>query len=860
VAAGAAAAAGVLLAPAAHADTPTLIAQIVLNGAPTGAIAEFERDGPSLFAPRSALAGLGLDLPGDSEVIDLAAIPGVRFSVDERTQSVLLTVDARAAAEGGGVRLGRSRRSGRELTDYGLYALAPPAQAATDGPLVAQIVLNGTATGAITEFERRGSALLAPTSALRGVGLHVPDTPVVDVARLPGVRFSVDDRTQSVALIADASAFARHHIEGRRDGSRVADSADWGGLIDYGFYALAEEGGESGASATLDVRLFGPGGVFASGFLATTSSEAEGANLVRLDTSFTMVHPESARRLTFGDFVGAGLSWTRPVRAAGLSLATDFAIRPDIVLEPLPEVSGMAAAPSAVDLYVNGVRRLSARTETGPFSIKRAPIVDGHGRVTLVVTDELGRQSVQSFQYYGSGELLRPGLSATAFESGLVRRGFGSGSDTYKTAFASFTGRWGLTENLTGEGHLLASEGVTGAGAGFVGKLAQAGIVGAALDLSSARRGEGARMHLSLRRQTGRYSVYASAQESFGRFVDLAGAAGDPIIVRGLLAGASVYDDRLGSFGVNYNRQERTDATFGIVAANWSRSFGRLATVYVNGFASTEDWASNGISVGLSAPLGRTRSIGADVSSYAGRTSAAVRVAQAASAEGGWAWRATAEGGDRNRVEGEVRRVSDYGDLGIGAAATDEGLAARVFGSGSVVWMGGAPRLSARTGDAFVMVDTGMPGVEISVENRPAGRTGRDGRLLIERLPAYTPTRIAVRPESVALGARIEGVSAEVRPPRGAGVNVKLPVREITSALATLVLPDGSPVPVGARVTLNGRPSGVVGYDGASYLTFLQSENRLEVDLPTGRCLVEVPHVRPTKDLPEIGPLVCRPA
>ena len=52
----------------------------------------------------------------------------------------------------------------------------------------------------------------------------------------------------------------------------------------------------------------------------------------------------------------------------------------------------------------------------------------------------------------------------------------------------------------------------------------------------------------------------------------------------------------------------------------------------------------------------------------------------------------------------------------------------------------------------------------------------------------------------------------------------------------------------------------VVGYDGASYLTFLESENRLEVDLPTGRCLVEVPHVRQTKDLPEIGPLVCRPA
>ena len=145
------------------------------------------------------------------------------------------------------------------------------------------------------------------------------------------------------------------------------------------------------------------------------------------------------------------------------------------------------------------------------------------------------------------------------------------------------------------------------------------------------------------------------------------------------------------------------------------------------------------------------------------------------------------------------------------------------------------------------------------MENRPAGRTGRDGRLLIEGLPAYSRSRIAVRPESVPLGAHIEGVSAEVRPPKHAGVTVSLPVRTVSAATVRLVTPGGAEVPVGSPVRLNGEDAGLVGYGGVSFLTDLKGENRLEVTLPNGRCLVEVPHVEQSNDLPEIGPLVCRP-
>lgn len=72
---------------------------------------------------------------------------------------------------------------------------------------------------------------------------------------------------------------------------------------------------------------------------------------------------------------------------------------------PLPELSGSAAVPSTVDVYVDNAQRASRSVPSGPFSITNLPIITGAGTARLVVRDALGRETVSETPFYASSDL-----------------------------------------------------------------------------------------------------------------------------------------------------------------------------------------------------------------------------------------------------------------------------------------------------------------------------------------------------------------------------------------------------------------------------------------------------------------------
>jgi len=54
------------------------------------------------------------------------------------------------------------------------------------------------------------------------------------------------------------------------------------------------------------------------------------------------------------------LSWSRPVRFAGVHVATDFSLEPDLVTQPLPRFFGQTTVPAGVDVFVNAAKVLEA--------------------------------------------------------------------------------------------------------------------------------------------------------------------------------------------------------------------------------------------------------------------------------------------------------------------------------------------------------------------------------------------------------------------------------------------------------------------------------------------------------------------
>uniref|UniRef100_UPI0012900B46 fimbria/pilus outer membrane usher protein n=3 Tax=Pseudomonadota TaxID=1224 RepID=UPI0012900B46 len=145
-----------------------------------------------------------------------------------------------------------------------------------------------------------------------------------------------------------------------------------------------------------------------------------------------------------------------------------------------------SVVPSSVSLYVNGVQQYSGNVPAGPFVVNQIPGITGSGQATLVTRDALGRSVSTSVPLYIDTRMLAAGLSSYSIEMGVARRQFSVRSFDYdKRPAVTASGRYGLDDALTLEGHSEMSAGVYNVGAGALVRLGQAGVVNGALSGSA---------------------------------------------------------------------------------------------------------------------------------------------------------------------------------------------------------------------------------------------------------------------------------------------------------------------------------------------------------------------------------------
>lgn len=245
-------------------------------------------------------------------------------------------------------------------------------------------------------------------------------------------------------------------------------------------------------------------------------------------------------------------------------------MRPDLVTSPQPGLSGSATVPSTVDVLVDGQRVLSREVPPGPFEVPQLPVVSGANSITLVVTDALGRQQVQTLPFYASSNLLAPGLQTYTVAAGALRRNWGSVSDDYGDAATSVSYRRGLSEHVTLELHGEGAAELAMGGGGLVAKVGDLGVVDLAVAASGGGGGEGALVALGAQRLGRRFSWSASAALADAGFSDLGVLDGDPRPRRRLFASAGLALGTGGSINLAYigldgGRRPRVGGLFGDV-------------------------------------------------------------------------------------------------------------------------------------------------------------------------------------------------------------------------------------------------------------------------------------------------------
>jgi outer membrane usher protein len=731
----------------------------------------------------------------------------------------------------------------------------------------------------------RGGLFVA-RRVLASAGLRVSEgVPEEEIAvAAQGLAFELDDaRLQIRFQVSDAQRAPRVFDAAIRK-ERPRPRSDPGLLVNYAFFggALSDmRTGRftfSGANATLEGRAFSDLGTFTQNAIIGMTPYNPSPTTLRLDTTYSYADVERAHEMRLGDTISGGLAWTRPLRLGGMQIRRDFTLRSDIVTRPIPVISGTAAAPSTVDVFLSGIGAYRQNVGTGPFQIANIPLLaGGAGDARVVVRDASGREVETSLRISAPISMLAPGLMDYSFEAGFARRNFGIRSADYDLRpVASATIRRGLTQWVTLDAHVEGGAGLIQGGLGATSALGPFGALTTAAASSHSARGAGALGYAGWQGTHRWLTLSLSSQRSFGRYDDLASVTasndafrdvspverfkaftlgGDTRVPRKLdRASLSAYAPAANlSFSIGYinqvsDRGERAQVT--TISVN--KQLPWRITAFLSGFVNMSGTRNKGVYAGLSMPLGSDMfaSLAATVGSGGSPGASSEIIRPQPLMEGDYGWRVRgAAGGDRFMLASGSYR-SAIGQVGAQAAKYSDSVSAAATFDGAVALIGGGLTFGNRVNSSFVVVDAGLRDVPVLQDNRIVGRTGAFGRKLIGDLRPWEENRIGVDMTDLPIAYSLPTSHDTVTPAARAGVFLDFgKSASMRNALVVVVDATGKPLPVGTSGTLS--PAGetiTLGYDGQAYLRNLAASNSLTVDLGAGSCTTTFDGPAPGQD------------
>lgn len=741
-----------------------------------------------------------------------------------------------------------------------------------------ELVINGRATQRVESFALHDGQVFATRARWRSLGVvddsQADGNELVSAAQIKGVQARLDLERRSLALDLPPDPAALTVIDRGVPADATPLDHGRGVLLNYDLNHERVKATRRTAGL-LEARWFQPGGVLDHSMLVA-DAPGTGTRTRRLATTFTRTDPQRLERLRVGDFVNGGLSWSRPLRMAGLQLITDVALRPGMVTTPTPHLAGSVAVPSTVDVLVDGVRQLSEPVEPGRFEIRQLPIVNGLGDVAVVVRDALGRESVQSLSFYGSNRQLARGLSAYAVELGVVRRGFGTDDDRYRSLAATTTWRHGVSEAVTVEAHGEAGAGTMVAGAGVLSSIDSVGLVGAALAASRSDGVNGALVNLSAERRTPVLRLQFDFSAASPGYRDLAATQGDAPLRLSLRLAAGWQIAPRASLGLAAVEQ-RSGPTARmpdglrtrLVTATYQQSLSSGVQFYVSVYRELAGVAGgpagHGLGIGITLPFDGRGSASAMLTRDQARSALSVMAGDSAQVTGEFGWRVQDEqvldGAGGSHQLASLHYLAPAAQLSAEAEHLDGRTAMRLGAQGALLALGGL-HATRHVTDSVAVVDVdGQPGIAVFHQNRYVGRTDADGQIVVPGLLSFEANKLAIEPLDLPLEAEAADLSRIVRPADRSGLQVRFALDRQRAALVLLQDAQGVPLPVGARVraaAAGSRASGLVGHEGQAYLRGLGDDNRVEVDWGTGRCTARFAWSDRREDTGRVGPVRCQ--
>jgi len=770
-----------------------------------------------------------------------------------------------------------------------------------------QVILNGSDTHLIGSFQQFGSGQIAARRAeLIEIGLnprgYASPEKLIVLDDLTGLSYKYDEATQMISIKApDKLLVTKQYDVSHNPQNMHIAKTDFGAVLNYNLLTGAASHPNAqlfafdGASATLDARAFSPFGTVGQSAILRTTTTGQ-FDVLRLDSTFTYSDPSTLIKYRAGDIITGSLAWTRPIRIGGLQAQRSFGLRPDLVTLPLPAAQGSAAVPSTADVYINNVKTFSQDISTGPYRLTNLPVTTGSGTVRVVVRDASGHETVSNLPFYTSPDLLAPGLLDFSVEAGLPRFSYGTATDTYVIQpVGSASLRYGIFDWLTLAGHVELGAGLLNGSAGIIARTGSFGVASGAISASRLEGESGFQSYLSYETQVFGINLKARSQMTFGNYDDLASATArlaantltDPLGVQSwnnisasiaaiapsflisarppkafnsISLGIPLPLDRA-TLSANYIQSiDGYGVHSNIISATLSLGLPRETSLFATAFVDPGDNKNLGFLVGLSMPLGGSVTADTSISGGTGGTTINVDAAKPLDQKpGSLGWRIRDSEGNAPQRSAAVSYRSNYARADAGVTQDHNGAIATAELDGAVITMGGGVFFANRIDDAFAVVETGVPGVEVFSENRPVGTTDSHGRLLVPNLRSYQNNKLSIDTTKLPVDAGINKTDSIVVPADRAGVQVNFAIQtNARPAIVVLKAPNGKPIPAGSYGQLEGGEDFVVGYDGEAYIKGLGPENKVHITMVDRECNAAFAYSPHPNEQVIISPVVCR--
>ena len=743
------------------------------------------------------------------------------------------------------------------------------AEQAFAGPLLSEIQVDGAIRHRLVEVQGRGQDVTISADDARAAGLPVPEgsTGRVKLASLSLYKWSFDTLRQRLAI----QLFRNNDGPNLRDLSRKDwDHAESHPLtafrIDYDLSAtVAQQGSRVGG--LVESSLVRGGLALGSSARIGSSGEPGARDAVRLDSFAQLALTKQSAILTAGDFISAGSQSQRAVRMGGIQLASNFALRPDLVTSPLPGLSGKVAVPTNIDIISADQRYSIGELEPGAFTVRNVPSNEGRGEFSVVTRDALGREVVQTTRFYVSHDLLAPGTTGYAVNAGFVRRRYGIASNDYGPLVASAFLRRGLSPFLTLEASGESTGGLLNFGARGIVTLANVLLINAEGRFSQdTQDGKGTLANFALESVGQRVGARVGASIPSENYRDVASRLGDTLPSRQVFADFFYRAGPSTQIQFAYLRQDRradprlANPAFHteVASANFRTRINSRVDMFASGGMRNSDRRSLFASIGISVNLGSPRHLGAYAGIEGNSPSAGVSFSKDDVKDGDIGYRASANvATDYQRVTGQVEWRGSNVRLSGQAEEANGRPAGRINANGTLLVAGGTVYARNQSGGSYALVKTGqVGGVAIKLENHEAGKTDSRGHLLIQDIPALVPMHVDVDTNKLPADALVRRARRIVSVQQRAVALVEMDVTRFRPVLRKIVDPAGAPLDPGLPITA--APSGeesLIGFDGMAEINAAGGDSRLVVGPPGHSCVVDLPG----GDAIETGetPLVC---